>query len=113
MSTTSPSLGKKQGAGGFTLLEILVAVTILAMAYLVVLQNFSISFRNLERLERVWQRDFTALLKREVDFRAIPVKAEEEPLVGEVLVVGQKYQLVLVTSADAPGQSTLLLERRP
>lgn len=113
MPPTSPPHAKNPGDGGFTLLEVLVAVTILAMAYLVVLQNFSLSFRNLERLERVWLRDFTALLDREADFRAIPVKAEEEPLVGEILVVGRKYQLVQVTGSDAPGQSTLLLERRP
>lgn len=113
MVTISTPPGKNQEAGGFTLLEILVAVTILAMAYLVILQNFSLSFRNLERLERTWQRDFAAVLAREVDFRVIPVKAEVEPLAGEILVSGTKYQLVQVTSADVPGQSTLLLELRP
>ncbi len=113
MATIPVLPGKKRDAGGFTLLEILVAVTILAMAYLVILQNFSLSFRNLEKLERVWLRDFTAVLAREPDFRTIPVKAEVEPLAGEILVTGTKFQLVQVTSADAPGQSTLLLERRP
>lgn len=103
----------RRGAAGFTLLEILVAVVILASAYLVVLQNFSLSFRNLEKLELAWRRDFTALLAREPDFRTIPTKAEVEPLAGEVLVAGQKFQVVLVTSPDAPGQTTLLLERRP
>lgn len=113
MVTISVPPPPKKDAGGFTLLEILVAVTILAMAYLVILQNFSLSFRNLEKLEQVWRRDFTAVLAREPDFRAIPVKAEVLPLVGEILVTGTKYQLVQVTSAEAPGQSTLLLERRP
>ncbi len=113
MVTISGRPGKKQDAGGFTLLEILVAVTILAMSYLVILQNFSLSFRNLEKLERVWRRDFAAVLAREPDFRTIPVKAAVEPLVGEILVTGTKYQLVQVISAESPGQSTLLLERRP
>lgn len=111
--TSSRPVGEKRDSRGFTLLEILVAVTILSMAYLVILQNFSLSFRNLEKLEQVWLRDFTAILAREPDFRTIPVKAEVEPLVGEILVVGAKFQLVLVTSGEAPGQATLLLERRP
>jgi prepilin-type N-terminal cleavage/methylation domain-containing protein len=113
MMTISGRPGKKQDAGGFTLLEILVAVTILAMSYLVILQNFSLSFRNLEKLEKVWRRDFAAVLAREPDFRTIPVKSETEPLVGEILVTGSKFQLVQVTSTEAPGQTTLLLERRP
>jgi prepilin-type N-terminal cleavage/methylation domain-containing protein len=113
METRSTLPGEKREAGGFTLLEVLVAITILAMAYLVILENFSLSFRNLDKLERVWQRDFTAILARETDFRVIPVKAEVEPLVGEILLTGSKFQLVLVTSGAAPGQSTLLLERRP
>jgi prepilin-type N-terminal cleavage/methylation domain-containing protein len=112
MPAISVPPGKRREPGGFTLLEIVVAVAILAMAYLVLLQNFSLSFRNLEKLERVWLRDFTAVLVRENDFRTIPIKAEVEPLVGEVMVAGLKFQLVQVTSADAPGQTTLLLERR-
>lgn len=113
IKTVSAPPGKPRDAGGFTLLEILVAVTILSMAYLVILQNFSLSFRNLEKLERTWRRDFTAVLAQEPDFRAIPVKAEVEPLVGEILVTGTKFQLVQMTSSEVPGQSTMLLERRP
>jgi prepilin-type N-terminal cleavage/methylation domain-containing protein len=113
MARRSSQPEKKSGNGGFTLMEILVAVTILAMAYLVLLQNFSLSFRNLEKLERVWRRDFTALLARELDFRTIPTKAEVELPVGEVLVTGLKFQVVLVGSREAPGQSTLLIRRRP
>lgn len=112
MPMISAGPGGTKESGGFTLLEIVVAVAVLAMAYLVILQNFSLSFRNLDKLERVWLRDFTALLGRENDFRTIPTKAEVEPLVGVVLVAGLKYQLVQVASVDAPGQYTLLLERR-
>ena len=112
MAETSHPAGKKQSQGGFTLMEILVAVVILAMAYLVILQNFSFSFRNLEKLEANWQRDFAAVLAREPDFRAIPVKSEDKPPDGEVLVAGAKFQVVLV-NGGAPGQATLLLEKRP
>jgi len=100
---------------GFTLLEILVAVAILGLAYLVILQNFSQSFHNLERVERGWQRDFAAILAREHDFMVIPNKEidDAEPLVGEIYVEGQVFQLVVVKSLDAPGQTTVLLEKRP
>jgi hypothetical protein len=42
----------------------------------------------------------------------IPGQLEAEPLVGEIYARGQKFQLVLVDSAESPGQTTLLLERR-
>lgn len=104
---------KKTGERGFTLLEILVAVAILGLAYLVILQNFSLSFRNLQRVEQSWGRDFTAQLTRERDFLVIPTAADAEPLVGEIYVQGAVWQLVVVTSPDAPGQTTVLLEKRP
>ncbi len=106
--------GKKLATAGFTLLEILVAVAILGLAYLVVLQNFSQSFRNLERVEVGWRRDFTAILARERDFMVIPTKkVDVEPLVGDIYVQGQIFQLVVVKSPEAPGQTTVLLEKRP
>ncbi|NTV12760.1 MAG: type II secretion system protein [Desulfobulbaceae bacterium] len=106
--------GRRGAARGFTLLEILVAVAILGLAYLVVLQNFSQSFHNLERVERGWQRDFTAILTRELDFMVIPTKkADVEPLVGDIYVKGQFFQLVVVKSQDAARQTTVLLEKQP
>ncbi len=109
---------------GFTLLEILVAVTILGLAYLTVIENFSYSLRNIRRLEKVEQRNFTARLEREGELMAIPGSdttggpaassppASESPT-GEVYVQGQKFQLVLVRDPDYPALTTLLLERRP
>lgn len=105
-----------EGAGlqaGFTLLEILVAVAILGMAYLVVLQNFSHSLRNIERVERAGLRSYVTLLAQEREMMTIPAKLEVEPLDGEIYVEGQKFQVVLVDSAESPGQVALLLERRP
>lgn len=107
-------LGDNKAARGFTLLEILVAVAILGLAYLVILQNFSQSFRNLERVERGWQRDFAAILARELDFMVIPSKeVDVEPLEGELYVEGQVFQLIVVKSLGAPGHTTVLLEKRP
>lgn len=104
---------KTWSPAGFTLLEILVAVAILGMAYLVVLQNFSQSLRNIERVEQGGVRSFVTLLAREGDLLVIPARLEAEPLVGEIYAQGQKYQLVLVDSVESPGQTTLLLERLP
>lgn len=106
--------GVRSAEKGFTLLEILVAVAILGLAYLTIIENFSQSFRNLERVEKAWQRDFTAILARELDFMVIPTKKEEvEPLVGELYLKGEAYQLVVVSSPDAPRQTTVLLEKKP
>jgi prepilin-type N-terminal cleavage/methylation domain-containing protein len=98
---------------GFTLLEILVAVAILGMAYLVVLQNFSHSLRNIERVELGGLRSFTTLLAREPDLMTISSQRDGEPLDGEIYVAGQKFQVVLVEAGETAGQAILLLERRP
>ena len=106
----------RQGTGavaGFTLLEILVAVAILGLAYLAVLQNFSLSLRNIERVEDSGRRSYAAMLAREGDLLIIPGQLEATPPPGEIYAEGRDYQLVLAESAEAPGLLTLLLERRP
>jgi len=103
----------KRLAAGFTLLEILVAVAILGLAYVVVLQNFSQSFHNLERVEQGWTRDFAAILSRERDFMVIPTKKTDVELpTGEVYVKGGVFQLV-VAKNYASGQTTVMLEKLP
>jgi len=113
MSETASDRRGKRSPSGFTLLEILVAVAILGMAYLVVLQNFSLSLRNIERVEQSGLRNYAAVLARDRDLMVIPGQLEAEPLAGEIFAQGRKYQLVLVESAESPGLTTLLLERRP
>jgi len=113
MDASVTERGINRSAAGFTLLEILVAVTILGMAYLVVLQNFSLSLRNIERIERSGRRNYETMLTREHDFLVIPGQLEAEPLVGKIYVQGRQYQLVQVDSAVSPGLTTLVLERLP
>ncbi len=114
MTGAAAELRKKRSPAGFTLLEILVAVTILGMAYLVVLQNFSFSLRNITRIEQSGLRSYETLLAREADLMVIPGQLEAEALVGEIYAQGQKYQLVLVDGGETRGRTaTLVLERKP
>jgi len=104
--------GQGPATAGFTLLEILVAVAILGLAYVVVLQNFSQSLRNLERVEQGWARDFAAILVREMDFMAVSTnKTDVEPQVGPVYVKGVKFQLVVVKGPEPAGLTTVVLEK--
>ena len=57
-----------KGSSGFTLLEVLLAVTILGMAYLAIMQNFSMSLKNIERIERNGEKFFAAQLEMEKHF---------------------------------------------
>lgn len=104
---------RKSASAGFTLLEILVAVAILGMAYLVVLQNFSHSLRNIERIELGGLRSYATLLAMEPELMIIPARRDGEPLAGEIYVAGQKFQVVSVNRDDDPDLLILLLERRP
>ena len=108
--------GKRRNGidSGFTLLEILLAVAILGMAYLAVLQNFSISLRNIDRLGRGNLRDFRGLLSLESDLRPFPDKGDvSDPLEGEFFLAGQRLQLVWVAGPEGSRLSALMLERKP
>ncbi len=89
---------------GFTLLEVLVAVLILSLAYVAVLQNFSQSNANIFRLEKGRAADLRDALALEQQLRGTD-------LAGEVLVLGQKFVLKKIGSKD--GQlETVRLEKR-
>lgn len=84
-----PQAGAK-GAGhfqqGFTLLEVLVAVIILGLAYVAVLQSFSQSGANIARLEK----GVTAEMH---EAEAVEQRLREGDVAGEELVTGQKFVL--------------------
>lgn len=90
---------------GFTLIEVLVAVVILGLAYVTVLQNFSVSMKNITRLDRAKTEIFENVLEFEnltqpdsdedVDFDAFPSFIE-----------GRIYRLVVI--ADENGELVTL-----
>lgn len=88
---------------GFTLLEVLVAVLILSLAYVAVLQNFSQSSTNIFRLEKGWAADLQESLTLEQQLRG-------PDLAGEVMAMGRKFVLKEISSKDGYLE-TVRLER--
>jgi prepilin-type N-terminal cleavage/methylation domain-containing protein len=85
---------------GFTLLEVLVAVLILGMAYVAVLQNFSISLKNIDKIGKTRQAVFEELLTFSKDTKftgATQLEGVEEEE-GTLFIEGEKYRLMAVTS---------------
>ena len=85
----------KNGTAGFTLLEVLVAVTILGVAYLAILQNFSTSLSSIVRVERSSARFLAAQLEMDRHFLADNI--DDDEIDGEVYVEGLKYKVLLVS----------------
>ncbi|MFH1021459.1 MAG: type II secretion system protein [Pseudomonadota bacterium] len=97
------ALGRYLQQQGFTLLEVLVAVLILSLAYVAVLQNFSQSGANIFRLEKGGAAELREILALEQQLRG-------GDLAGEVMVLGQKFVLKKICSKD--GQlETVKLEK--
>lgn len=95
------------GGAGFTLLEVLLAVTILGMAYLAIMQNFSMSLQNIERLDRHGGQLFMAQLEMEKHFLARNIGEE---VTGEIFVEGGKYMIILLTDEESGKLTTLSLK---
>lgn len=90
-------------------MEILVAVAILALAYMAVMQNFSVSMRNIERLDRERFRLFADTL--DLEQQLIPKLPEDDTEAeGEEYLTGNKYKLMLVTN-EKGDLATLVLEK--
>ena len=85
------------GQSGFSLLEILVAVTIMGLAYVAILQNFSMSARSIGRMEE----GRTALLANSLAFERMLLSMDQEEAGaasdgGEILAEGGRYELTQV-----------------
>ncbi|MDF1577183.1 MAG: type II secretion system protein [Desulfobulbales bacterium] len=102
---TAPIFATK--GAGFTLLEVLLAVTILGMAYLAIMQNFSMSMRNIERLVR---NDATLFAARNELEKHFLVDDIGEDVVGEVFAEGNKYVVMRVTDEKSGKLVTLCLK---
>ena len=94
---------------GFTLIEVLAAVIILGLAYVAVLQSFSLSMKNIARIEKAR----TNSLEQTLAFEQLLSPPEDEldqdtdlPLFLE----GSFFKLVIVTAEDNDTVS-LKLER--
>lgn len=97
---------------GFTLIEILVAVVIMGLAYVAVLQSFSMSGRNIVKMDD----SRTALLDNSLAFEQELLSTDQmnSDLTGsddEVMVEGSRYKLSLV-SDENDDFMTLKLEKK-
>ncbi len=98
---------------GFTLMEILVAVIILGMAYVAVLQNFSVSLKNITKLGA----SKTRVLENLLNFEGVLRAAAEEPTNAgkgnrQTFYEGRKYQLVTVSNDDDEFMTLLLSKNK-
>ncbi len=104
------SSGISRGEQGFTLLEVLIAVVILGLSYVAVLQSFSLSMRNIVRIEEELTADFGESYRFLLDarFGESGTYTEKEP--GQDYLVGRQYRLVQISSENGE-LVTLRLDR--
>ena len=96
---------------GFTLIEIVVAVIIMGLAYVVILQSFSMSARNIVKIEELRDNLLQYTLEFEQQSLDTRLNSEEGVSVSEdVFMAGSSYQLVLV-SDESQTFMTLRLEK--
>ena len=110
LATRAANLYKKRRGNdrqaGFTIIEVVVAVVILALAYTSILQNFSLSLRNIDRVDTVQSELFNQQLLFESKLQEMAF-SEEEEAPGETFLEGNRYRVVLVT--DESGNFVTLL----
>lgn len=96
---------------GFTLIEILVAVVIMGLAYVAILQSFSLSGRNIAKMED----SRATLLQNSLAFEQQLLTTDRATQGGgpaaDVMVEGSQYQLTLV-SDENDDFVTLKLEKK-
>ena len=97
---------------GFTLLEILVAVTIMGLAYVAILENFSQSARSIARMEAERDQLIAGALTFERALLALDQEGKGSGDKGlNVVAEGSAYELVQLASEDGTF-TTLKLKRK-
>ena len=113
LATRAANLYKKRRGNdrqaGFTIIEVVVAVVILALAYTSILQNFSLSLRNIDRVDKKQTEIFNEQLHFEAQLQEMTFYGEEDGP-GEVFLEGNRYRVVMVTD-ETGGFVTLLTEQ--
>lgn len=102
----------KGRAAGFSLIEILVAVTIMGLAYVAILQSFSLSARNIGFMDK----SRTQLLTNSLAFEAQLISMGQDnegdlAHTGDVLASGSRYDIVLVRDENNDFM-TLMLKKK-
>ncbi len=85
------------------------AVVILGLSYVAVLQSFSLSLRNIAKIEKQRMNLFEELVALVQDAR-FSADAEDKEIAGEDFIEGHKYRLVLVPG-ESGNMETLRLEK--
>jgi len=97
---------------GFSLLEILVAVTIMGLAYVAILQSFSLSARNIGFMDTSRAELLANSLAFEKQLAVMGQNIEGDMAdSGELLVEGARYKLVLVTDENNDFMTVMLAKK--
>lgn len=96
MKKNCASPAEKRHDDGFTLLEVVVAVVILGVAYVAVMQNLSLSTQNIMRI----QKSGEGILEQSLQLEGILLDRDAELGDAEVFSKGERLQLVFVNSGD-------------
>jgi prepilin-type N-terminal cleavage/methylation domain-containing protein len=102
-------MGKGTKERGFTLIEVLAAVMILGMAYVAILQSFSVSMKNIRRIDAARAVTFEKMLAFENLLR--PLDDSDTPDQDLPLFMEGRFYKLVVMSNDEDDLTTLKLER--
>lgn len=85
---------------GFSLLEILVAVTIMGLSYVAILQNFSMSARNIAKMDEGRTALIASSLAFEMTLLSLDQAGQDAGDGAEVVAEGGRYQLTQITDEN-------------